>query len=147
MSRNLATSTCVNCHEHTFQLSDLRDKPIEFRRYGPYAPQIGCKVACPRCNTLYFAIYRQGDKYWSYPEDAFNASPNDPNFGKFARKTEFQGKVQYENTGYFVIDLSHYASYNDEEVYDEAEREAIEAGEKKPWYLCEVNADNAQWKW
>lgn len=83
MSRNLTTSSCCG---NILRLSDLRGKPIEFRKYYKYAPRIGTKWTCPTCSTVYFAIWRSYDKYSGEADEA----------------------------GRFVIDLSYYESYNDE---------------------------------
>lgn len=55
MSRNLCKSYCC---ENIVRLSDLRGKPIEFRRYASYAPHIGTRWDCPTCGTAYFAWWR-----------------------------------------------------------------------------------------
>lgn len=81
MSRNLCVSKCC---ENIVTLSDIRGKPIEFRRYAK-AINIGTKWACPTCETNYFVIWR--DQSW----DPLN----------------FQ-------MGNFVLDLSYYESFNDE---------------------------------
>ena len=54
MSRNLCRSTCCN---NTVRLSDLRGKPIEFRRFSTEPPKIGTRWDCPTCGTAYFAIW------------------------------------------------------------------------------------------
>lgn len=82
MSRNLCQSSCC---ENTVRLSDLRGKPIEFRRYHNSPPVIGTRWDCPSCNTAYFAWWREGK--WYHDSRSF---------------------------GNFVIDLSYYESFNDE---------------------------------
>lgn len=144
MSRNLTSSSCCG---HIVRLADLRGKPIEFRRYGQYAPEIGTRWDCPTCKTPYFAIWRQGDEYWS--EEALVDGQYKADFLRFGDQsfpnTE-KGKFvierpngRAENAGYFVIDLSHYWAYNDEF--------APEPADGKPEYLCEDNAEEVQWVW
>ena len=36
---------------------------MEFRQYGPYAPQLGCRFDC-RCGQVYFVWWRRKDTYW-----------------------------------------------------------------------------------
>lgn len=88
MSRNLCTSSCCG---NTVRLSDLRGKPIEFRRYHDAPPAIGTKWTCPDCGTVYFVIWR--DAQWSIE------------YGDWVRG--------------FVLDLSYYESFNDEHRYDD----------------------------
>lgn len=120
MSRNLCTSSCVDCG-HTFRLSDLRGKPVEFRQYGPYAPVLGVKVVC-KCERAYFAAWRYEDTVWDHPSlrDGSWKSPvymigsvtlNNRHAGRFAFEDK-SGNVY--NTGAWSIDLSYYESYNDE---------------------------------
>ena len=85
MSRNLCCSTCC---DNIIRLSDLRGKPIEFRRYSKEPPEIGTRWDCPSCNIAYFAIWR--DAEYGY----------------------VNGRM--ERTRGFVIDLSYYESFNDE---------------------------------
>jgi hypothetical protein len=84
MSRNLCRSICC---DNIVRLSDLRGKPIEFRRYSDEPPAIGTRWDCPTCDTAYFAWWRDG--VWD------SASGNG-----WARG--------------FVIDLSYYDTFNDE---------------------------------
>lgn len=87
MARNLCTSKCCG---NIVRLSDLRDKPIEFRQIGNEPPDIGTRWDCPSCGTAYFAFWRSPK--WS---------------------------DIYQNwASGFVIDLSYYESYNDEHSYD-----------------------------
>lgn len=136
MSRNLATSKCVKCF-HKFTLSDLRGKPIEFRRYGPYPPEMGCRVDCP-CGAVYFAFIRMDYKFW--PKECLDSgewkdgSRDKSVDGRFARETHYGA----ENTGCFTIDLSHYDSFNDEEGDGDMDN---------PAHLCLDNADDAEWIW
>ena len=81
MSRNLCASGCCGV---TCNLSDLRGKPIEFRRYYKEAPHIGTKWTCPVCGADYFAIWHRDDQY------------DGPSSSRF------------------TIDLSYYESFNDE---------------------------------
>ncbi|MEG4149477.1 hypothetical protein [Microcoleus sp. Pol12B5] len=85
MSRNLCRSTCC---DNIVRLSDLRGKPIEFRRVHTDPPNIGTRWNCPTCGTAYFAIWR--DAKW-----------------------HFNGSKMALARG-FVIDLSYYESFNDE---------------------------------
>jgi hypothetical protein len=87
MSRNLCQSSCCG---NILRLSDLRGKPIEFRRYYKSPPVIGTKWDCPTCKTAYFAWWR--DAQWQYSTTNFTN---------------------------FVIDLSYYESFNDEPGYPE----------------------------
>ena len=82
MSRNLCTSYCC---DNLVRLSDLRGKPIEFRRYYSEPVVIGTKWVCPTCQTAYFAWWR----------DAIKSDRGDTIRG-------------------FVIDLSYYDSFDDE---------------------------------
>ena len=104
MSRNLTSSTCVDCGKHTFKLEDMRGKPIEFHGYSNMPPVIGCKCACPDCGTVYFLWWREAT--WNMPSQHNN----------------FEGNY----TG-FVIDLAYYESFNDEHGYD-GEAMRIELG-------------------
>lgn len=85
MSRNLCRSTCC---DNTVRLSDLRGKPIEFRRYFKEPPNIGTRWDCPTCSTAYFAIWR------------------DAEYGFLTNGIQLLRG--------FVIDLSYYESFNDE---------------------------------
>lgn len=147
MSRNLCTSSCESCG-YTVRLSDLRDKPIEFRKYGPYAPQIGCKFIC-ECGEVYFAIWRHKDGFWdseSLKDGSWKTDVRDA--GKFATEyTNHKGEVVVEQTGCFVIDLSYYATYNDEKHCDSEAEKLINNGTDEPWHLCEDNAEEVQWIW
>lgn len=58
MSRNLCRSYCC---KNIVRLSDLRGKPIEFRRYASYQPHIGTRWDCPTCKTAYFAWWRDAE--------------------------------------------------------------------------------------
>lgn len=91
MARNLCTSQCCNT---IVRLSDLRDKPIEFRRYPGDVVHIGTRWVCPECGTVYFAFWRDRSEY----------------------------SIMGVWTPKFVIDLSYYESFNDEHGDDPAER-------------------------
>ena len=82
MSRNLCTSYCCN---NLVKLSDLRGKPIEFRRYYDEPVVIGTKWICPTCQNAYFVWWRD--------------ATTDPQ----------QGVIRG-----FVLDLSYYDSFDDE---------------------------------
>lgn len=115
MSRNLTTSKCCG---NIVRLSDLRGKPIEFRRYGKYAPHIGTRWDCPTCKTVYFAWWR----------DAIYDGNYDPRSG---------------NEPKFVIDLAYYESFNDEHDYD---GEKV-MGPEFARHVCLDNAEDAQEIW
>lgn len=73
MSRNLCTSQCCG---RILRLSDLRGKPVEFRQYGSYSPQMGVRWDCPLCGEAYFAYIHQREKsfvidlsYWTTYND------------------------------------------------------------------------------
>ena len=137
MSRNLATSSCC---DNIVRLSDLRGKPIEFRRYHQYAPNIGTRWDCPTCGTAYFAIWRETENSRSIIVNPGNAM------------------CSYERASTFTIDLSYYESYNDEHsgIYEkgkpyisweqmtEEQRQAMLAN---PGGLCVDDAEEAQWVW
>lgn len=154
MSRNLCTSKCC---DNIVRLSDLRGKPIEFRQYYQYAPEIGCRWDCPTCKTAYFAIWRHNDSYWGLNSNIIDReeaiqfaltgefhAPNgqiikSENAGKYLIKREWQGKVQYEETGTFTIDLSFYESYNDEP----GNKDEMQS----PRHLCTDDAIETQVVW
>lgn len=164
MSRNLCTSYCAECGHGPVRLSDLRGKPIEFRRYARYAPDLGCRWDCPKCSTAYFAIWRVNEEFWSR-ESLQNGQWKDPVYhlpdgttypnteaGKFAVEDTFTfGGVQQTraaNTGCFTIDLSYYETFNDEPIYDDEElKQEIRSGQEDPRYLCKDNAEDTQWCW
>jgi len=164
MSRNLCSSFCVECGHGPVRLSDLRGKPIEFRRYYSSAPELGCRWDCPNCGTAYFAIWRINEEFWSR-ESLANGQWKDPVYrlpdgsthpnteaGRFAIENTFSfGGVQQTtatNTGCFTIDLSYYETYNDEPIYDdEGSKDAIRSGIEAPRHLCTDNAEDVQWDW
>ena len=151
MSRNLCTSSCINCG-YTVRLSDIRDKPIEFRKYGPYTPQIGCKFIC-NCGEVYFAIWRVQDTFWDQEslDDGSWKSEHQYKYketGRFAREiSNHNGEPVVEQTGCFTIDLSHYATYNDEKISNSDLEQQIHSGLAKPWHICEDDALDSQWEW
>lgn len=74
-------------------LHDLAGKAVELRAIGKYVPVIGVRFDCPRCQTAYFAHYRtRGDCADCYHET---------------------------NEQSWEIDLSYWASYNDEPDYED----------------------------
>ena len=86
MSRNLLSSSCC---ENIVRLSDLRGKPIEFRRYGSFGREpvvLGTKWTCPSCRTAYFARWHSAVWQGGYDEP----------------------------TPKFTIDLSYYETFDDE---------------------------------
>jgi len=97
VSRNLCSDKCVQCGHGPVTIADLVGKPVEFRGYHNYVPKIGVRWDCPNCHTAYFAAYHtRGDCVGCriarvYPPDF---------------------------TGTWEIDLSFWATYNDE-CYDD----------------------------
>jgi len=81
MARNLCKSKCCNT---VVRLSDLRGKPIEFRRFRHEPSVIGTKWLCPECHTAYFVIWR--DAIYGYRGfvldlsyyESFNDEPGSP---------------------------------------------------------------------
>lgn len=141
MARNLGKSFC-DCGR-VFKLSDLRGKPIEFRRYAHYIPQMGCKVECDQCGEVYFAYIHRTEQYWderSIKDGSWkDVRKHHDMAGRFA--IEFDSKIfgkSVSQTGAFTIDLSYYDSYNDEKTYEKPE---------KPWHLCEDDAEDVEWMW
>jgi len=131
MSRNLCTDRCESCN-YRLLLSDIQGKPVEFRKYGPYPPQMGVRFDC-QCGKVYFVWYQRVDKYWGNPEDAYKdhyTRPDGTTYpnkekGRFVHKTQsWQGKERVEDTGFFRLDLSYYQTFNDEDSETEGE----------PWY-------------
>ena len=154
MSRNLCTSSCC---ENVVRLEDIRGRPIEFRRYGRYAPTIGTRWDCPTCGTAYFVIWRHSDTFWGkegirkgyhkadiidYAAEYGRGSDPRPNEykGRFFIESNFQGETHVEETGTFTLDLSYYESYNDEHSYSKDVT-------SKPAHLCEDNAEDVQVEW
>ena len=135
MSRNLCTDTCV-CGKYQFSLKDFVGKPIEFRKYGPYVPHMGCKLFCPECGKIYFGWVRICDHFWETPEDAFNLIiGREKDKGKFVHRFS-DGHL--EQTGYYQIDLSFYETFNDE-------GEGIDT--KDPAYLLTENDSTTHWEY
>lgn len=142
MSRNLGTSSCCGI---VVRLSDLRGKPVEFRAYGAYAPQIGVRWDCPKCSTAYFVIWRYRDRFWGQmenvdkPELVFPDGTRIPNreVGRFVIRDD-DGKPK-EDAGCFILDLSYYWSFNDEE--------SPEPEDGKPDWLVEDDRTDLQWGW
>jgi hypothetical protein len=159
MARNLCTSMCPKC-EYTLRLSDIRGKPVEFRRYGVYAPVIGVRFDC-QCGEVYFVSWKEQHSFWS-KEALDNGSWKEPEFefreqrfknleqGKFVfEEPDFRNpsKMVARNTGVFTLDLSHYETFNDEPMEDGFEKTAIQQGKQKPWHLCTDDAEDTQWVW
>lgn len=159
MSRNLCTSSCPKCN-YTLRLSDIRGKPIELRRYGRYAPQIGTRFDCA-CGEVYFVIWRRSDSYWGRetlrsgewknPQlmDPAGRVHSNPEAGRFAFETPIpgpKGEVRTEETGTFTLDLSYYETYDDEKCYSQHEQEVRE-GKRPPAHLCTDNAEDVQLLW
>jgi hypothetical protein len=129
MSRNLARSTCC---DNVLRLSDLRGKPIEFRRYHDSLPNIGTRWDCPDCHVPYFVIWR----------------------------TVGDGALDPHDGAQFVLDLSHYWTFNDEPLCfpcrDTGWNDDLNAPcddckamyqEPTPRSVCEDDADDRQWIW
>ena len=156
MSRNLCSSYCRSC-SRLVTLNDLRGKPAEFRKYGSYAPLMGFRHDCP-CGKVYFATFAHKNEFWTRESLASGGwkapeltviGQTYPNreAGKFVHmERDLDGREQPVNSGCFVIDLSFYESYNDEE-WDEAPRQEVLRGARKPEYLCEGDASEHQWVW
>ena len=110
MSRNLCSEFCVQCGHGPVTIADLAGRPIEFRGYHKYVPEIGARWDCPDCRTAYFAHYRTRGNCVGcqiaavYPPD-------------------------YPGT--WEIDLSYWSTYNDE-AYGEAELKGLDGS---PAYL------------
>jgi hypothetical protein len=144
MSRNLTKDNC-DCG-YVFGIKDFVGQPVEFRKYFDYAPQMGSKLVCPECDTVYFGYIRTGFDYWGdNKERAFedNYSINGHNWdndqkGKFVKKTtSLGGHERIESLGYYQIDLSYYESYNDEGVgTDECDT---------PAFLCTEDDERTRW--
>jgi len=154
MARNLGTSECQKC-DYKVRLSDIRGKPVEFRRYGPYAPVIGVRFDCA-CGEVYFASFGVEYKVWSRDALASGAwkeetlrFPNgvamkNVNCGRFAVERVFKGQVHAENTGAFTVDLSYYETYDDEPMADGDVRTKIRSGEMQPLHLCVDDAEDVE---
>lgn len=157
MSRNLCTSSCPKCG-YQVKLSDMRGKPVEFRRYGPYAPEIGVRFDC-QCGEVYFLMWHHRHEFWSDPSKAFDDElvygrtviPNTDK-GKFVSVTEFRGEKRYSNTGFFDLDLSYYESFNDEKIWTDNGNDFVAvdavkrilAGTLEPGDLCTDDAADTQ---
>lgn len=146
MSRNLCTSGCCGV---LAKIGDLVGKPVEFRRYARYAPEMGTKWTCPKCGRDYFAIWRKKEEFWGKSsinqahlpmiDYGYGQPRTNTEQGRFYIEYEWEGKTHREETGYFVIDLSYYESFNDEPGA------ALREGER-PSYWCE-QADDTQLSW
>lgn len=102
MSRNLGTDCCVECGHGPVTLEDLVGQPVELRTSGPYVPKIGTRWDCPSCETAYFACYRtRGDCVGCSVTGLYKDHP-----------------------GTWEIDLSYWATYNDE-CYDPQELKGL----------------------
>lgn len=171
MSRNLCSSYCRTCG-YQVKISDLRGKPVEFRQYGRYVPVLGVRFDCS-CGQVYFASWRTKHEYWSretldsgawkdrvirfevakvlegssgspvFKRESFEIPNAHP--GKYAiESTRHDGRIEAENTGVFSIDLSYYETYNDEPLWDEAEKASIRNREREPWHLLKGDAEETQ---
>lgn len=113
----MSRNLCTSsCCENVVRLSDLRGKPIEFRQCHNDPPVIGTRWDCPSCGTAYFAWWR--DAQWSHERMDWSSG--------------------------FVIDLSYYATFNDE-CYLEGEE--LDEAINNPAYLCLDDASSKQWVW
>lgn len=150
MSREMTTSSCCS---YTVTLSDLRGKPVEFRKYRQYRPVIGVRWDCPECGTSYFASYKERDSYWSTdaagivsPEKVFN--PSTDQRGKFVvEETNSQGEKELRDGGCFIITLSYYETYNDEPSLNSNLTRDVLSGKKDPAHLYLGDAHHFQWVW
>jgi hypothetical protein len=134
-------------------LSDIRGKPIEFRQYGKYAPQLGCRFDC-HCGEVYFAIWRAQEQFWgrkALSDGSWKKPTLDINGYEFDNNEHGKFAIEHashtEETGVFTIDLSHYAAYNDEKCGNSFLEEQILNGEKDPRHLCVDNALDTQLVW
>lgn len=93
MSRNLCSDCCVECGEGPVKIADLSGSPIEFRGYGKYVPVIGARWDCPNCKAVYFAAWRTRGQCIG---------------------CSIAGVYPPDYAGLWEIDLSYYATYNDE---------------------------------
>ena len=106
MSRNLCTSSCCG---NIVRLSDLRGKPIEFRKMKADPPNIGTRWDCPTYKTAYFVFWRDAkfDDLW----------------GRWSSG--------------FVLDLSYYESFNDEhgdpEDFENPQCQCLDDAEDFQW--------------
>ncbi len=89
MSRSFGTSTCIMCGNHTFDLGDLRGKPIEFRKYYDEPPVIGAGCDCPICGQKYFVQFKPAE---------YSLAP--PAYGKWGKAS---------------LDLSFYNTFDDKD--------------------------------
>lgn len=170
MSRNLGKSSCVECNYGPVRITDLAGKPLEFRRYAKFRPEMGVHWDCPDCGTAYFAYIRMYDKFWAQdqlttgewkqdyitlPNGTLEKNKHKGKFAYEARTLEFLRKpgdpaTTTMQTGCFVIDLSYYESFNDEPLYDRDDtglKEAIRDGSSPPYHLCTDGAEDVQWVW
>lgn len=151
MSRNLGTSKCVKCG-YPIELKDIRGKPLEIRRYGPYRPDFGVRFDCS-CGEIYFVIIRLYDEFWSdqsisdksylldeRPIPGTNKTVRNEEKGRFVHRQQYKDTEYTLQTGCFVLDLSYYGSFDDEKPQDWSPAD-------KPWHLCEDNASDVQWTW
>lgn len=146
MSRNLCSSTCVTdgCPraEEPVRLTEIIGKPLEARRYGPYAPEFGVRYECPGCGTVYFTILRRRDSFWSDPEDA--DAETDAAGHRNRERGRFVTADRREQTGCFVIDLSYWSTFNDECYGEDALAGRIDG---PPAFTLDGDAADAQWVW
>lgn len=125
MATNLCRDTCERCG-YKVMLSDIRGKPVEFRRNSVYAPYAGVRFDC-QCGAIYFVWFERSHEYWDDPHEAYvdpfyllsdgTPYPNKEK-GRFVRKTTFRGEEKIEQTGYYRIDMAYYASFRDEDGPD-----------------------------
>lgn len=147
MSRNLATSTCVDCdNPEPVRLTDLIGKPVEFRSLGNSPPEMGARWDCPKCDRAYFAIWRPAT--WDHSKyvtrenfDILQADPAFPlQFDSYETMKRAYGVPLDANSGSefwsagFVIDLSYYESFNDEPGNPDERRGLVES-------------DMEEWQW
>ena len=141
MSRNRNRDSCCNNY---IKIEDLIGKPLEFRKYGEYAPHPGVKWSCPTCKRVFFVWIQNNCQFWNDPQDfdkEFIELPDGRRFenvhkGKFARWIKnHRGEEVAENLGYYHIDTSYYESFNEE-------GEGIDTDD--PAYLCTTDDDRTR---
>jgi hypothetical protein len=143
MSRNLTQDNC-DCG-YVFGIHDFVGRPVEFRKYFDYAPQMGTKLTCPMCGIVYFGYIRQGHDYWGENKEVAFTDELDicgqiwenKEKGKFVKRvTDLKGKERIESLGYYQIDLSYYESYNDE---------GVGVDTVTPSHLCVSDDEQTRW--
>lgn len=146
MSTNLCTDKCVTMDcDYQFNLPDFVGQPIEFRQYARYKPQMGTKLICPKCKTVYFGWIREDWTFWGKSIEGFDKNYVCYDFeyskethinhhkDKFAVRMEDGSLVEL---GYYQIDIAYYDTYRDE-------GEGIDV--EKPAYLTTKDCEVTRW--